>query len=150
MQLPVVLNELSLLINLVLWGICINSHIWIWIHNFVTEELWFLIGTESWSWPDASLSWKYTSVIGGEGAFDVLCSVSQLYVEYIVKNPASISTHSLDSELFSSRLEAFIKSLPYYSPRAAWYTHRQTHSDVCVLCRSRHCLKWLFPLCGES
>lgn len=48
-----------------------------------------------------------------------LLSVSQLYVEYIVKNPMSISPHSLDSELFSSRLEAFIKSLPYYSPRAA-------------------------------
>uniref|UniRef100_H3C6E0 Trafficking protein particle complex subunit n=1 Tax=Tetraodon nigroviridis TaxID=99883 RepID=H3C6E0_TETNG len=44
---------------------------------------------------------------------------SDLYVEFIVKNPVGVSAHSLDSELFSSRLEAFIKSLPYYSPRAA-------------------------------
>ncbi|XP_056884028.1 trafficking protein particle complex subunit 1 isoform X1 [Takifugu flavidus] len=44
---------------------------------------------------------------------------SNLYVEFIVKNPVGSSSHSLDSELFSSRLEAFIKALPYYSPRAA-------------------------------
>ncbi|XP_041821382.1 trafficking protein particle complex subunit 1 [Chelmon rostratus] len=44
---------------------------------------------------------------------------SNLYVEYIVKNPVCVSAHSLDSELFSSRLDAFIRALPYYSPRAA-------------------------------
>ncbi|XP_068164567.1 trafficking protein particle complex subunit 1 [Antennarius striatus] len=44
---------------------------------------------------------------------------SNLYVEYIVKNPACASPSSLDSELFSSRLDAFIRALPYYSPRAA-------------------------------
>lgn len=54
-----------------------------------------------------------------EGLSERLWSLSQLYVEYIVKNPLGVSTHSLDSELFSSRLEAFVKSLPYYSPRAA-------------------------------
>uniref|UniRef100_A0A3Q1EYZ2 Trafficking protein particle complex subunit n=1 Tax=Acanthochromis polyacanthus TaxID=80966 RepID=A0A3Q1EYZ2_9TELE len=44
---------------------------------------------------------------------------SNLYVELIVKNPVCSSTPSLDSELFSSRLDAFIRALPYYSPRAA-------------------------------
>ncbi|XP_068612047.1 trafficking protein particle complex subunit 1 [Brachionichthys hirsutus] len=44
---------------------------------------------------------------------------SNLYVEYVVKNPACVSPSCLDSELFSSRLDAFIRALPYYSPRAA-------------------------------
>ncbi|TKS65528.1 Trafficking protein particle complex subunit 1 [Collichthys lucidus] len=44
---------------------------------------------------------------------------SNLYVEYIVKNPVCVPSQSLDSELFSSRLDAFIRALPYYSPRAA-------------------------------
>ncbi|AWO97451.1 putative trafficking protein particle complex subunit 1 [Scophthalmus maximus] len=44
---------------------------------------------------------------------------SNLYVEYIVKNPVCVLGHNLDSELFSSRLDAFIRALPYYSPRAA-------------------------------
>ncbi|XP_042257964.1 trafficking protein particle complex subunit 1 [Thunnus albacares] len=44
---------------------------------------------------------------------------SNLYVEYIVKNPVCVLGNSLDSELFSSRLDSFIRALPYYSPRAA-------------------------------
>uniref|UniRef100_A0A3Q3WQ40 Trafficking protein particle complex subunit n=1 Tax=Mola mola TaxID=94237 RepID=A0A3Q3WQ40_MOLML len=44
---------------------------------------------------------------------------SNLYVEYVVKNPVCVPSHSLDSELFSGRLDAFIRALPYYSPRAA-------------------------------
>ncbi|XP_014269550.1 trafficking protein particle complex subunit 1 [Maylandia zebra] len=44
---------------------------------------------------------------------------SNLYVELIVKNPVCTSTQTLESELFSSRLDAFIRALPYYSPRAA-------------------------------
>lgn len=44
---------------------------------------------------------------------------SNLYVEFIVKNPVCASTQTLESELFSSRLDAFIRALPYYSPRAA-------------------------------
>ncbi|XP_071767237.1 trafficking protein particle complex subunit 1 [Centroberyx gerrardi] len=43
---------------------------------------------------------------------------SSLYVEYIVKNPVCVLGQSLESELFSSRLDAFIRALPYYSPRA--------------------------------
>ncbi|XP_060922145.1 trafficking protein particle complex subunit 1 [Limanda limanda] len=44
---------------------------------------------------------------------------SNLYVEHIVKNPVCVLGQGLDSELFSSRLDAFIRALPYYSPRAA-------------------------------
>ncbi|XP_061566075.1 trafficking protein particle complex subunit 1 [Cololabis saira] len=44
---------------------------------------------------------------------------SNLYVELIVKNPGVSWTQTLDSELFSSRLDAFIRALPFYSPRAA-------------------------------
>ncbi|KAM8881947.1 trafficking protein particle complex subunit 1 isoform 1-T1 [Synchiropus picturatus] len=44
---------------------------------------------------------------------------SNIYVENIVKNPACTLGDSLDSELFSTRLDSFIRGLPYYSPRAA-------------------------------
>nr|XP_057922190.1 trafficking protein particle complex subunit 1 isoform X1 [Doryrhamphus excisus] len=43
---------------------------------------------------------------------------SNLYVENIVKNPTCVLGDSLDSDLFSTRLDAFIRALPYYSPRA--------------------------------
>ncbi|KAM9700054.1 trafficking protein particle complex subunit 1 isoform 1-T2 [Menidia menidia] len=44
---------------------------------------------------------------------------SSLFVELLVKNPLCDSSQTLDSELFSSRLDAFIRALPFYSPRAA-------------------------------
>ncbi|KAM9414411.1 trafficking protein particle complex subunit 1 [Pholidichthys leucotaenia] len=44
---------------------------------------------------------------------------TNLYVELIVKNPMCSPSQTLDSELFISRLDAFIRALPYYSPRAA-------------------------------
>ncbi|KAJ0060513.1 hypothetical protein NL108_014996 [Boleophthalmus pectinirostris] len=44
---------------------------------------------------------------------------SNLYVEHIVKNPLCAVGQTLDSELFCSKLDTFIKALPYYSPRAA-------------------------------
>ncbi|KAK7909465.1 hypothetical protein WMY93_014149 [Mugilogobius chulae] len=43
---------------------------------------------------------------------------SNLYVEHIVKNPLCVG-QTLDSEIFCSKLDSFIKALPYYSPRAA-------------------------------
>ncbi|MEQ2169246.1 hypothetical protein GOODEAATRI_023116, partial [Goodea atripinnis] len=46
-------------------------------------------------------------------------SLFQLYVELVVKNPLCPSSQTLDSELFGTRLDSFIRSLPYYSPRAA-------------------------------
>ncbi|KAM6949073.1 trafficking protein particle complex subunit 1 [Aplochiton taeniatus] len=44
---------------------------------------------------------------------------STLYVEYIVKNPLCILGEPLQSELFNTRLDSFIRALPFYSPRAA-------------------------------
>ncbi|XP_043954516.1 trafficking protein particle complex subunit 1 isoform X1 [Gambusia affinis] len=44
---------------------------------------------------------------------------SNLYVDLVVKNPLVPSCQPLDSELFGTRLDSFIRSLPYYSPRAA-------------------------------
>ncbi|KAM9834713.1 trafficking protein particle complex subunit 1 isoform X2 [Syngnathus typhle] len=40
-----------------------------------------------------------------------------LYVENIVKNPTCVLGNTLDSDLFSTRLDAFIRALPYYNPR---------------------------------
>lgn len=42
----------------------------------------------------------------------------QLYVEYIVRNPLCPLGESLRSELFNSRLDSFIKALPFFSARA--------------------------------
>uniref|UniRef100_A0A8C6T6C9 Trafficking protein particle complex subunit n=1 Tax=Neogobius melanostomus TaxID=47308 RepID=A0A8C6T6C9_9GOBI len=39
---------------------------------------------------------------------------SSLYVEYVVKNPVLSLSQSLDSELFCSKLDAFIKALPNF------------------------------------
>ncbi|XP_054880749.1 trafficking protein particle complex subunit 1 isoform X2 [Poeciliopsis prolifica] len=44
---------------------------------------------------------------------------SNLYVDLVVKNPLVPSGQPLDSDLFGTRLDSFIRSLPYYSPRAA-------------------------------
>ncbi|XP_073679830.1 trafficking protein particle complex subunit 1-like [Garra rufa] len=44
---------------------------------------------------------------------------STLYVEYIVKNPLCALGQSLQSDLFSSKLDSFIRALPFFSVRAA-------------------------------
>ncbi|XP_043088574.1 trafficking protein particle complex subunit 1 [Puntigrus tetrazona] len=44
---------------------------------------------------------------------------SMLYVEYIVKNPQCVLSESLQSDLFSSKLDSFIRALPFFSVRAA-------------------------------
>ncbi|KAL6484098.1 hypothetical protein MHYP_G00089710 [Metynnis hypsauchen] len=44
---------------------------------------------------------------------------STVYVEYIVKNPLCMLGETLQSELFSSRLDSFIRALPFFSVRAA-------------------------------
>ncbi|XP_030193376.1 trafficking protein particle complex subunit 1 isoform X1 [Gadus morhua] len=44
---------------------------------------------------------------------------STLYVDYIVKNPLCSLGDPLQSDLFSARLDTFIKNLPYFNPRAA-------------------------------
>ncbi|KTF83367.1 hypothetical protein cypCar_00039455 [Cyprinus carpio] len=44
---------------------------------------------------------------------------STLYVEYIVKNPLCVLGESLQSDLFSSKLDSFIRALPFFSVRAA-------------------------------
>uniref|UniRef100_A0AAZ3PZP8 Trafficking protein particle complex subunit n=1 Tax=Oncorhynchus tshawytscha TaxID=74940 RepID=A0AAZ3PZP8_ONCTS len=42
-----------------------------------------------------------------------------LYVEYIVKNPLCVLGEQLSSDLFSTRLDLYIRALPFFSPRAA-------------------------------
>ncbi|KAK2886049.1 hypothetical protein QQF64_020168 [Cirrhinus molitorella] len=44
---------------------------------------------------------------------------STLYVEYIVKNPLCVLGESLQSDLFCSKLDSFIRALPFFSVRAA-------------------------------
>uniref|UniRef100_A0A673JMD0 Trafficking protein particle complex subunit n=1 Tax=Sinocyclocheilus rhinocerous TaxID=307959 RepID=A0A673JMD0_9TELE len=49
----------------------------------------------------------------------VTVSHLQLYVEYIVKNPLCVLGESLQSDLFNSKLDSFIRALPFFSVRAA-------------------------------
>ncbi|XP_057175944.1 trafficking protein particle complex subunit 1 isoform X1 [Triplophysa rosa] len=44
---------------------------------------------------------------------------STLYVEYIVKNPLCVLGESLQSDLFNSKLDSFIRALPFFNIRAA-------------------------------
>ncbi|ROL01509.1 Trafficking protein particle complex subunit 1 [Anabarilius grahami] len=44
---------------------------------------------------------------------------STLYVEYIVKNPLCVLGETLQSDLFNSKLDSFIRALPFFSVRAA-------------------------------
>ncbi|XP_016116480.1 trafficking protein particle complex subunit 1 [Sinocyclocheilus grahami] len=44
---------------------------------------------------------------------------STLYVEYIVRNPLCVLGESLQSDLFNSKLDSFIRALPFFSVRAA-------------------------------
>uniref|UniRef100_A0A3Q3VZ62 Trafficking protein particle complex subunit n=1 Tax=Mola mola TaxID=94237 RepID=A0A3Q3VZ62_MOLML len=50
-----------------------------------------------------------------------------LYVEYVVKNPVWVPSHSLDSELFSSRLDTFVRVLPYHSLRVLLNIHSSVY-----------------------
>uniref|UniRef100_A0A3B3QEV0 Trafficking protein particle complex subunit n=1 Tax=Paramormyrops kingsleyae TaxID=1676925 RepID=A0A3B3QEV0_9TELE len=57
--------------------------------------------------------------LGVPNCRDILHQIySTLYVEYIVKNPLCPLGESLRSELFNSRLDSFIKALPFFSARA--------------------------------
>lgn len=47
-------------------------------------------------------------------------SFSQLYVEFVVKNPLCPLGQTVQSELFRSRLDSYVRSLPFFSARAGW------------------------------
>ncbi|GAA6104152.1 trafficking protein particle complex subunit 1 [Tachysurus ichikawai] len=58
--------------------------------------------------------------LGVSNCRDVLHQIySTVYVECIVKNPLCDLGGTLQSELFSSRLDSFIRALPFFSVRAA-------------------------------
>ncbi|XP_074994605.1 trafficking protein particle complex subunit 1 [Calonectris borealis] len=44
---------------------------------------------------------------------------SHLFVELVVKNPLCPPRQPVQSELFRSRLDAFVRSLPFFAPRPA-------------------------------
>ncbi|XP_015271193.1 PREDICTED: trafficking protein particle complex subunit 1 [Gekko japonicus] len=50
---------------------------------------------------------------------DVLHQIySYIYVEYVVKNPLCSLNEPIQSELFCSKLDSFVRSLPFFSARA--------------------------------
>ncbi|MBN3306938.1 TPPC1 protein, partial [Amia calva] len=57
--------------------------------------------------------------LGVPNCRDILHQIySTLFVELVVRNPLCDPSAPLQSELFSSRLDAFIRALPFFSPRA--------------------------------
>ncbi|KAA0706455.1 Trafficking protein particle complex subunit 1 [Triplophysa tibetana] len=58
--------------------------------------------------------------LGVQNCRDTLQQIySTLYVEYIVKNPLCVLGESLQSDLFNSKLDSFIRALPFFNIRAA-------------------------------
>ncbi|KAG2468106.1 TPPC1 protein, partial [Polypterus senegalus] len=45
-------------------------------------------------------------------------SKDELFVEYVVKNPLCSMNEPIQSELFCTKLDGFIRSLPFFSARA--------------------------------
>ncbi|PIO12698.1 hypothetical protein AB205_0020170 [Aquarana catesbeiana] len=45
-------------------------------------------------------------------------SKDEIYVEYVVKNSLCSLNEPIQSELFKSKLDMFVRSLPYFSARA--------------------------------
>ncbi|XP_074023249.1 trafficking protein particle complex subunit 1, partial [Numenius arquata] len=46
-------------------------------------------------------------------------STATLFVELVVKNPLCPPRQPVQSELFRSRLDAFVRGLPFFAPRPA-------------------------------
>lgn len=44
---------------------------------------------------------------------------SQIYVEYVVKNPACVQGQPITSELFRTKLDEYIRSLPIFTTRTS-------------------------------
>ncbi|XP_018589292.1 trafficking protein particle complex subunit 1 [Scleropages formosus] len=58
--------------------------------------------------------------LGVPNCRDILHQIySTLYVEYVVKNPLCPLGEPIQSELFSTRLDSFVRALPFFSARAA-------------------------------
>lgn len=54
------------------------------------------------------------------GVRDLLQKIySQVYVEYVVKNPLCNTLEPIKSELFKAKLDSFIKQTPIFALRAA-------------------------------
>jgi len=43
----------------------------------------------------------------------------QIYVEYVVKNPACDMTSPIESELFQTKLDEFVRALPIFATKVS-------------------------------
>lgn len=44
----------------------------------------------------------------------------QIYVEYVVKNPLTELGEPITSELFRTKLDEYIRGLPFFTPKSSW------------------------------
>ncbi|XP_043933222.1 trafficking protein particle complex subunit 1 [Protopterus annectens] len=57
--------------------------------------------------------------LGVQNIRDILHQIySNIYVEYVVKNPLCAQNEPIQSELFRTKLDNFIRGLPFFSARA--------------------------------
>uniref|UniRef100_K7FSB6 Trafficking protein particle complex subunit n=2 Tax=Pelodiscus sinensis TaxID=13735 RepID=K7FSB6_PELSI len=57
--------------------------------------------------------------LGVANVRDVLHQIySNIYVEFVVKNPLCSLSEPIQSELFRAKLDSFVRGLPFFSARA--------------------------------
>ncbi|XP_018570769.1 trafficking protein particle complex subunit 1 [Anoplophora glabripennis] len=66
----------------------------------------------------AGLKFILNTDINSQGVRDILQQIySQVYVEYVVKNPLCSLSQPIESDLFKSTLDTYMKQLPIFSAK---------------------------------
>ncbi|KAJ8918038.1 hypothetical protein NQ315_011494 [Exocentrus adspersus] len=67
----------------------------------------------------SGLKFVLNTDIHSQGVRDVLQQIyNQVYVEFVVKNPLCRLSEPIQSELFKSKLDAYVKQLPIFSAKS--------------------------------
>ncbi|KAG5864660.1 hypothetical protein JTB14_022985 [Gonioctena quinquepunctata] len=67
----------------------------------------------------SGLKFVMNTDIHSQGTREILHQLyNQIYVEYVVKNPLCSLLHSVQSDLFNTKLDGFIRQLPIFTSKS--------------------------------